>query len=225
MTTCRNLNTSYLLPRALGLAVLMAMVGCDTDRDTDVPPSRPADPVAANPMGPAAAINGADQSGLEYASAKIGPTTHGNVEGTITFSAGDDGPGMRIGVELEGLEPGLHGFHVHETGDCSADDASSAGGHFDPYGHDHGSPDSAEKHVGDLGNLEADADGRVATNLTVRGLAFSGPASILQKAIVIHRGQDDLASQPAGDAGIRVGCGVIRLDATARAPSAGNSGE
>ncbi|MFO7550430.1 MAG: superoxide dismutase family protein, partial [Haliea sp.] len=120
--------------------------------------------------------------------------------------------GMRVIVELEGLEPGRHGIHIHETGDCSADDASSAGGHFDPYDAPHGSPERAEHHVGDMGNMEADDEGRVATELTFKHLGFSGPASILQKAVVIHSGKDDLESQPAGDAGNRIGCGVIRMD-------------
>lgn len=122
---------------------------------------------------------------------------------------------MRATVDLRGLEPGLHGFHIHETGDCSADDASSAGGHFNPQDAPHGSRDGAERHAGDMGNIEADNDGRVDTELTLPGITFAGPTSILQRAVVIHGQEDDLESQPAGDSGDRVGCGVIR--------SAGNS--
>lgn len=122
---------------------------------------------------------------------------------------------MRATVDLRGLEPGLHSFHIHETGDCSADDASSAGGHFNPQDASHGSRDGAERHAGDMGNIEADNDGRVDTGLTLPGITFAGPTSILQRAVVIHGQKDDLESQPAGDSGDRVGCGVIR--------SAGNS--
>lgn len=122
---------------------------------------------------------------------------------------------MRATVDLRGLEPGLHSFHIHETGDCSADDASSAGGHFNPQDAPHGSRDGAERHAGDMGNIEADNDGRVDTELTLPGITFAGPTSILQRAVVIHGQKDDLESQPAGDSGDRVGCGVIR--------SAGNS--
>ncbi|QIB67670.1 superoxide dismutase family protein [Kineobactrum salinum] len=149
---------------------------------------------------------------VESAVAQIKPTSNGNAEGTVTFSAGKDDREMQVTVELEGLEPGPHGLHVHEVGDCSADDASSAGGHFNPYDTPHGSPDAAEHHVGDMGNIEADEDGRVSSELAFRGLAFSGPASILQKALVIHSDKDDLESQPSGNAGERVGCGVIRID-------------
>jgi superoxide dismutase, Cu-Zn family len=146
------------------------------------------------------------------ATAQIMPTSLGQVEGTVTFTAGEDGQVMRVAVELEGLQAGLHGFHIHEVGDCSADDASSAGGHFDPHEAPHGSPENGEHHAGDMGNIEADSDGRVDTELTFQHLAFSGPASILQKAVVIHSGEDDSETQPAGGAGDRVGCGVIRVD-------------
>jgi len=146
------------------------------------------------------------------ATARIMPTSLGQVEGTVTFTAGEDGQDMQVAVELEGLEAGLHGFHIHEVGDCSADDASSAGGHFDPHGAPHGSPEGAEHHAGDMGNVEADSEGRVDTTLSFQHLAFSGPASILQKAVVIHRGEDDSETQPDGGAGDRVGCGVIRVD-------------
>ncbi|MDO8862986.1 superoxide dismutase family protein [Haliea sp. E1-2-M8] len=145
--------------------------------------------------------------------AQVRPTIHGKAEGTVTFALGEGGEGdqeMWVTVDLEGLEPGPHGIHIHEVGDCSADDASSAGGHFNPQDTSHGSPDAAERHAGDMGNIEADGDGRVDTELTFRGLALSGPTSILDRAVVIHLKKDDLESQPAGDAGDRVGCGVIR---------------
>ncbi len=149
----------------------------------------------------------------QSARAEVWPTIHGTAEGTVTFELGEgDSPMMQVTVDLRGLEPGPHGFHIHEMGDCSADDASSAGGHFSPQNGAHGSPDAAESHAGDMGNLEADQNGRVATEMTLQGVTFSGPTSILEKAVVIHSGRDDLETQPDGDSGNRVGCGVIQSD-------------
>lgn len=241
MNTHRTRTTGYLLSRATTLAVLVAVMGCDTGRDTDemAPPSahpaptegaaadsRPdytdrtttSDQTRANDRDQSVtersgeAATNAQFSLVDAAAAQIKPTSNGNAKGTVTFSAGKDNREMQVAVELEGLEPGPHGIHVHEVGDCSADDASSAGDHFNPYETPHGSPEAGEHHVGDMGNIEADDDGKVSTELTFRGLAFSGPASILQKAVVIHSGEDDLESQPSGDSGNPVGCGVIRID-------------
>lgn len=113
-------------------------------------------------------------------------------------------------IELHGLEPGPHGFHVHENGDCSAPDASSAGGHFNPAGAPHGAPDAPQRHVGDLGNVVADRDGVVRTSGVDAHLTLRGSSSILDRAVVVHAQRDDLRSQPTGDAGGRQGCGVIR---------------
>lgn len=240
MKTQQSVTTGYLLPRAATLAVLMAIMGCDSGRETDsidAPPPVPApeegaagdsrpdytDRVTSNEMEPdeldarTDRISGDSASnpqnvGPESALAQVEPTIHGKAEGTVTFALGEGDQEMRVTVDLEGLEPGPHGFHIHEVGDCSADDASSAGGHFSPQGTAHGSPDAAEQHAGDMGNIEADSDGRVDTELTLQGLAFSGPTSILQRAVVIHSKKDDLESQPSGDSGNRVGCGVIHVD-------------
>jgi Cu-Zn family superoxide dismutase len=105
-------------------------------------------------------------------------------------------------------------FHVHELGDCSAADASSAGGHFRPFANPHGGRDADRRHVGDLGNLTANASGVaeadfVDSRVTLGGPALSGTASILGRAVIVHRQRDDLTSQPSGDAGARVACGVV----------------
>lgn len=236
MHSNRELTTRYLLPRTATLVFLVAIVGCDPgqDRDDSAQPrsdstltkggaaeTRPnvTDGSATYPTQADARDQGAAETGtstqdspVESVVAQIQPTSAGNAEGTVTFSAGENDREMRVTIELQGLEPGPHGLHIHEVGDCSAADASSAGGHFKPYDAPHGSPGAAEHHVGDMGNIEADDDGRVSSELSFRGLAFSGPASVLQKAVVIHRNADDLKSQPAGNAGARIGCGVIRID-------------
>ncbi len=246
MKTRRTVTTSYLLPRVATLAVLMAVMGCDSDRDAgEITAPAPESSVAEDAERDARPnytdrvtttelepdyqeqssdqtadeeANDAESSMVKTAIAQVRPTKLGDVEGTVTFSAAEDGREMHVAVELAGLEPGLHGFHVHEVGDCSADDASSAGGHFNPNDTLHGSPDAAEHHAGDMGNIVADDNGRVFAELTFRGLSFSGPASILQKAVVVHSDKDDLESQPAGNAGSRIGCGVIlRMDNNTRA--------
>jgi Cu-Zn family superoxide dismutase len=129
--------------------------------------------------------------------------------GKVTFTKVDGG--IKIEADLTGLTPGKHGFHVHEFGDCSMTDGTCAGGHFNPDGKPHGGPDSAERHVGDFGNIEADAEGNAHYSRVDKLIAFSGPHSIIGRAIIVHAGTDDLTSQPSGDAGARVGCGVIGI--------------
>jgi Cu-Zn family superoxide dismutase len=118
--------------------------------------------------------------------------------------------GVHFGGTVAGLTPGKHGFHVHEYGDCSAPDGSSAGGHFDPGRTTHGAPDAAERHAGDLGNIEADAGGIATVNIQAEGITLGvGDRSVLGKAIVVHADPDDF-SQPTGNAGARLACGIIK---------------
>lgn len=162
---------------------------------------------------------------INAASAEIEPTEGHSATGTVTFGPTEDRQHMAVSVELAGLTEGPHGLHIHETGDCSASDASSAGGHFAPYGNAHGAPDADAHHVGDLGNITADADGNVHAEMQFDQLAFSGPASILQKAVVVHAGEDDLTSNPSGNSGDRVGCGVIRQEQEITPDSVGSAPE
>jgi Cu-Zn family superoxide dismutase len=121
---------------------------------------------------------------------------------------------VHIAGDVGGLEPGSsHGFHIHEKGDCSAADASSAGGHFNPAGTAHGRMDDGPHHAGDIDNIVADAQGVAHVNIHVPGLTLgSGAANdVAGRAIVVHADADDYASQPAGNAGKRVACGVIRI--------------
>ena len=202
----RTLRALHLWSGTAAIAMLATFVGCDSGQGVNNTTETPSAFTSTD-----GAIDD-QQPMVESAVAQIRPSSTGNVEGSVTFSAREDDRDMQVSVELTGLEPGLHGFHVHEVGDCSADDASSAGGHLEPYDAPHGSPGATPHHVGDMGNIEADQDGRVSSELRFPDLAFYGPASVLQKAVVIHRNADDLDSQPAGDAGERVGCGVIQSD-------------
>lgn len=145
----------------------------------------------------------------QTATAELQPTEGYNVMGTVTFTEESDG--VRVEADIMHLSPGMHGIHVHEFGDCSAPDASSAGGHFNPTGMQHGAPDDSVRHVGDLGNIEAGPDSTASLSRLDTVLSLSGPNSIVGKALVIHSGEDDLTSQPSGNAGDRVACGVIEM--------------
>lgn len=137
------------------------------------------------------------------------PTEGNEVSGIVTFTKTDDG--IKIVANLEGLTPGKHGFHIHKYGDCSRLDGKSAGGHFNPDDKKHGSPNSEERHVGDLGNLVAGEDGKAHYEWTDSYISFTGSNSIIGRAIIVHAGEDDLTSQPTGNAGARLACGVIGL--------------
>ncbi len=151
-----------------------------------------------------------DESG--QAVAKLAPTKDSTASGTATFaSAGKDG--VRVTIEVSGLKPNsLHGLHVHEKGDCSAPDATSAGPHFSLQGQEHGPHEGDKYHAGDLGNLEADGQGKATKTLVVPANKLTlaaGPASVVGRAVVVHGGPDDLKSQPAGNSGPRIACGVV----------------
>lgn len=134
--------------------------------------------------------------------------TEGNdVSGTVTFTQQADG--VLIEAHIMGLSPGKHGFHIHQYGDISSPDGKSTGGHFNPAGHDHAGPEEGKRHVGDLGNIEADANGHASYKRLDTVVQIHGQHTILSRAVTIHAGTDDLTSQPTGAAGARVAHGVI----------------
>jgi Cu-Zn family superoxide dismutase len=136
------------------------------------------------------------------------PTKGSMTHGIIHFA--EKGDEVEIDGTIEGLTPGEHAFHVHEFGDCSAPDAMSAGGHFNPDKKPHGNPEHAERHVGDLGNITADESGKAVIKMTDKMIKLRGRHSILGRAIIVHAMKDDF-TQPVGNAGGRVACGVIGL--------------
>ncbi len=140
------------------------------------------------------------------ASATLEPKSGSQVTGTVRFAmSGDE---VQVVADVRNLKPGKHGFHIHEKGDCSSPDASSAGGHFNPMHQHHGGPHTAERHVGDFGNIEVDASGK--GHLVWKGkLDLNGPNSIIGKSVVVHEKADDLKTDPAGNSGARIACGVI----------------
>jgi Cu-Zn family superoxide dismutase len=138
------------------------------------------------------------------------PTEGNTATGTIELMSMGDG--VHFTGSVTGLPEGIHGFHIHETGDCSAPDATSAGGHFNPTGAQHGGPQSETRHFGDLGNITADASGNAEVNIHASGVTLEERMdnSIMGKAVIVHAGEDDLTTQPTGDAGARLACGVIQ---------------
>lgn len=152
-------------------------------------------------------LSGVALAESKVAEAKVAASAGAATAGTVKFTQIKDG--VRVTVHLKGLSPGEHGFHIHETGDCSAADFTSAGPHYNPLGASHGARHDAKSHMGDLGNLTADAKGDVTTEFIDPSLTLIGEHSIVGRAVIVHAGKDDLTSQPAGNSGPRVGCGVI----------------
>jgi Cu-Zn family superoxide dismutase len=139
--------------------------------------------------------------------AVLHPTGGNSVEGQVTFSKTDGG--VKVSGHITGLTPGKHGFHIHEFGDCTAPDGTSAGGHFNPAGAQHGAPTDAMRHEGDLGNVDANAQGVADIDYVDTHASFEGEASILGRGVIVHAAPDDFKTQPTGNAGARVACGVI----------------
>lgn len=140
------------------------------------------------------------------AAAQLEPKSGSQVTGMVTFTkVGDE---VQVVADIQNLKPGKHGFHIHEKGDCSAADAASAGGHFNPTQKHHGGPTSVDHHVGDLGNIEADASGRAHVDWKGK-MSLNGKDSIIGRSVVVHEKEDDLKTDPAGNSGARIACGVI----------------
>ena len=177
----QNPHTAFPLVRTLGaVAVLLGLVACAAPR-----------PEAA-------------------ATANLQSTRGNTASGTVRFV--QTGDKVQVTGEVKGLKPGAeHGFHVHEKGDCSSGDGMSTGGHFNPTGTAHGQHGHGTHHVGDLPSLMADAQGVAKVNFTSTTLTLKpGTTSIMDKGLIVHRDPDDYKTQPTGNSGPRVACGVIR---------------
>jgi superoxide dismutase, Cu-Zn family len=135
-----------------------------------------------------------------------------NVSGIVTFTEIGDGQ-AKVVAEITGLTPNSkHGFHIHEKGDLSAADLTSAGGHYNPDKHVHGAPATSPVHAGDLGNITADASGNARYEITVSNISIGGQTNdIVGRSVIIHASEDDLKSQPTGNSGGRIAGGVIEL--------------
>ncbi len=144
------------------------------------------------------------------ATAALQPTKGSKAFGEATFEqAGDK---LRVIVFAQGLKPNAeHGFHIHEAGDCSSGDGMSAKGHFNPHGKPHGNPSSGERHAGDLPALKSGKDGRAKIDVSLDVISIGqGSGNIVGRGLIIHADPDDYKTQPTGNAGARIACGVIR---------------
>lgn len=140
-----------------------------------------------------------------------------DVKGVVTFtSAGDD---VKVHYRITGLTPGQHGFHIHDKGDLSAPDLTSAGGHFNPAGHKHGGPSGDMRHGGDLGNITADDKGVAEGDVTAMGVTLDdSKTGIIGRSIVVHEKTDDMKTDPSGNSGGRIAAGVIKVMDAKAAP-------
>ncbi|MEE7561307.1 superoxide dismutase family protein [Xanthomonas sp. Kuri4-2] len=211
-----------IIPTTLFIATALALTACK--RDEPAPEPAPADAPAQHAEGhtpDTAPPAGTDLPAPRTATAEIKPTQGNDVKGNVTFKLVDGA--LRVTGQLSGLKPDSeHGFHIHEKGDCSAPDGSSAGGHFNPAQANHGAVSSDPHHGGDMPNIKADAqgnatiDGPVSSNVNLgKGDQFD----IAGHAVIVHADADDYKTQPTGNAGGRLACGVITAD-DAAAPAA-----
>jgi len=150
-----------------------------------------------------------EKSMIKRAIAVVTATKGNSVHGVVTFEVIDKG--VRVVANLTGLKPGKHGFHIHEFGDISSEDGSSAGGHFNPMGMPHSMPMSAKRHAGDMGNIEADEKGNAHVDYVDQQMKLNGQYSIIGHAVIVHEKEDDFKTQPTGNAGARIGNGVIGI--------------
>jgi Cu-Zn family superoxide dismutase len=144
------------------------------------------------------------------ASATLSPTGGSTASGTVRLTQLGDGS-VRVNVDLTGVPAGVHGFHIHDKGDCG-DNGNAAGGHYNPTSTAHGAPSADAHHAGDFGNVTADANGRVQHEFTTRSITVeAGPTSAVGHAVILHASPDDLVTQPTGNAGARIACGVVQM--------------
>jgi Cu-Zn family superoxide dismutase len=144
------------------------------------------------------------------ATASLQPTKGNNVKGTVDFM--QRGDKVRVTAKISGLKPNSEvGFHIHEAGDCSSGDGMSAKDHFNPFGKGHGPQGSADRHAGDLPALKAGKDGRAKVDVEIDLVTLTaGPGNIVGRGLIVHASPDDYRTQPGGNSGARIACGVIR---------------
>ncbi len=204
-SSMRPIHTLILAPAVLALAACAPSTE-PVDEAVAPAPAPVQTPVDEAPAQAPAPMEAA----ARMATAVLSPTEGNEARGELQFAVVDGN--IHITGEVTGLSAGgEHGFHVHEAGDCSAPDATSAGGHFNPGDSEHGRSGQGEHHVGDSDNLVADDQGVAQVDRWLHGasLGDGGAADIIGKGVIVHAQADDYVSQPTGDAGARLACGVI----------------
>jgi Cu-Zn family superoxide dismutase len=210
MNTLRS-NTPWLcLPSLLSVSSLLWALACGSSQQSGEPAASP----EAAPEAPASEASGAEAAPTGSTEARqieiaLQAKSGSSLAGRATLS--ETAEGVKVELTIENAPPGEHGAHVHETGDCSAPDGSSAGGHFNPSSHPHALPTNDPRHLGDLGNIAVGADGTGKIEIVAPGanLKDGDPHSFVGKAIIVHEKKDD-GGQPTGNAGGRIGCGEIK---------------
>lgn len=184
---------------SLGLAALLAaLTACSTAPHSNSAPRATTTPTSNTPT--------------RHAVANLASASGSLVSGRLLLASTPSG--VRISGDIGGLQPNAqHGFHIHEKGDCSAVDGSAAGGHFNPDKKPHGRVGAGPHHAGDSDNIVADTQGVAHLNIVLNGISLGSGAGndVANRALIVHAVADDYTSQPAGNAGARVACGVIRL--------------
>lgn len=193
----------YLLP----VCALTLIAACSRNQD-EAPSAMSESSASATPSTPPMAAP--DSAASPAATVRMAPTQGHQAAGMLTLTS--ESGAVRITGSLQGLPPDAEfGFHIHENGDCSAPDASSAGGHFNPTQAPHGDPRGETRHAGDLMNARSDAQGMAQVDVTANAVTLGGglPTDVTGKAVVMHAQPDDYQSQPSGNSGARISCGVI----------------
>jgi len=176
----------------LAATFVIAFAGCASKSGTAAKPASASEPMFGR---------------TKSAVATLSPAASGATLGIVTFAA--SGNQVDVHIVATGLPPGsVHGFHVHETGNCASPDFTSAGGHFNPTKQPHG-PQTGPHHMGDMPSLLADPAGKIDTTFTIEGVSLGGADGYVGRAVILHAGPDDYTTQPTGNSGGRIACGVI----------------
>ena len=198
------------LVSAVAVMSLLALAGCKKDHNNEIGEHGTDQPINTTAPAPEPEQAPAAETATATLQGAPGDT---DFKGTVTFTP--EGNGVRVEAHLEGVDlAGTHGFHVHETGECTHGEGdkhfTSAGSHFNPAGVEHACPPTEPRHAGDLGNIEVtNGSGHVVSTTTL--LSLSGANSVVGKAIILHAKADDCKTQPTGDAGDRLACGVVTM--------------
>ncbi|VXC19835.1 Superoxide dismutase (Cu-Zn) [Luteimonas sp. 9C] len=201
---------TFLMPIPAALALALAACGGATDTGDNA--AAEADRAAQTGTATSPAMTQAPATAAAAtAMATLAPTEGNETAGELRFAMVDGR--IEVSGTVTGLPAGgAHGFHVHETGDCSAPDGTSAGGHFNPGSTDHGRVGQGAHHAGDSDNITAGADGTAQVSGWLDGATIGDGAAtdIVGKGVIVHQDADDYATQPTGNAGDRLACGVIQ---------------
>jgi Cu-Zn family superoxide dismutase len=193
------------LPLTLSLAAVVALAACASKTAVVAPAPAPVAPPSASPD---VKVTESLFSRTRSAVATLTPSATSGVTGIVVFSS-SGGNTVDVHVTAAGLQPGsIHGFHVHETGNCASADFMSAGGHFNPTHKPHG-PQDGPHHAGDMPSLLADPSGKIDDHFTLNGVTLGGVDGFVGHAVILHATADDFDAQPSGNSGARIACGVI----------------